>query len=62
MDDDGGRGAEHRVHESDLLDVTDLDLDRLAALPDTVLAASLRRILTEYDAVPDRYAAFQNAI
>jgi FXSXX-COOH protein len=55
MDDDA-------VLESDLLDVTDLDLSQLAVLPDSVLRASLQRILTEKLAMPDHYSAHQSSL
>lgn len=48
--------------ESELLDLTDLDLDRLAELPDSVLAASLRRVLSERVDLPQGYAGFENAL
>jgi FXSXX-COOH protein len=46
--------------ESDLLDVAAIDLARLADLPDSVLANSLRRIIREGEAMSDQYAIFQN--
>jgi FXSXX-COOH protein len=48
--------------ESELLDVTGIDLDQLDALPDSVLRASLRRVLTERVDIPDGYAGFENAL
>ena len=48
--------------ESDLVDVAGIDLERLAGLPDSVLANSLRRILDEGEKMSDQYAIFQNAI
>ncbi|MEU5694673.1 FxSxx-COOH cyclophane-containing RiPP peptide [Actinosynnema sp. NPDC020468] len=48
--------------ESDLLDVTDIDLTRLAELPETALRAALHRILTDHDDLPDQYAAFESAL
>ena len=50
------------VLESELLDVTGIDLARLEALPDAVLRASLRRILAEDLEMPDQYAAFQSSL
>lgn len=47
---------------SELIDVSDLDLDVLAALPESVLTAALRRIVAEKTQAPDHYAAFQNFI
>jgi FXSXX-COOH protein len=55
MDPDG-------VLESELIDVTGIDLARLEALPDSVLRASLRRILAENGEMPDQYAAFQSSL
>lgn len=46
--------------ESDLLDVAGIDLARLADLPDSVLANSLRRIIHEGERMSDQYAIFQN--
>lgn len=48
--------------ESDLLDVAGIDLARLADLPDSVLAAALRRIIREGERMSDQYAIFQNVI
>lgn len=48
--------------ESDLLDVSGIDLEQLDALPNSVFGASLRRILAESSSMPDQYAAFQSAI
>ena len=48
--------------ESELLDVTDISFEQLDALPDTVLRASLRRVLSERVDVPERYTIFQNAM
>jgi FXSXX-COOH protein len=48
--------------EPGLIDLTDVDLARLAELPDTVLAGSLRRILTEAEEPADRYTGFQSAL
>lgn len=50
--------------ESDLIDLVGVDLDQLGALPETVFARSLRRILAEQGstAVSDQYASFQDAI
>jgi len=50
------------VLESELLDVTGIDLARLEALPDSALRASLRRILAENLETPDQYAAFQSSL
>lgn len=54
--------AESADLESDLVDVAGIDLARLADLPDSVLANSLRRILSEGERMSDQYAIFQNAI
>lgn len=48
--------------ESELLDVTGIDLDQLDGLPESVLRASLLRILSEPADLPDGYAGFQNAL
>jgi FXSXX-COOH protein len=48
--------------ESPLLDVANLDLDQVEALPESVLRASLRRILAEEAALPEQFAAFQNSL
>lgn len=47
--------------ESELLDVTRLNVAELDSMPDSVLRASLRRILADN---PDghQYAAFQSAL
>ncbi|MGH3902815.1 MAG: FxSxx-COOH cyclophane-containing RiPP peptide [Pseudonocardiaceae bacterium] len=54
--------AEEVDLESDLLDLTGISLEQLDALPDSVLGASLRRILAERETMPDQYAFFQNAL
>ncbi|MFD1152647.1 FxSxx-COOH cyclophane-containing RiPP peptide [Saccharothrix hoggarensis] len=54
--------AEEPVLESDLLDVTGVDLAVLAELPDTALRAALCRVLAENDALPDRFAAFESSL
>lgn len=48
--------------ESDLLDVTGIGLEQLDAIPNSVLGASLRRILAERAKMPDQYAGFQSAM
>jgi FXSXX-COOH protein len=45
--------------ESDLVDVNDLSLDQLAALPDTVLRTALRRALAAPDAEAEQFAMHQ---
>ncbi|MFD0923080.1 FxSxx-COOH cyclophane-containing RiPP peptide [Saccharopolyspora rosea] len=47
---------------SDLIDLTEVDLARLAELPSSALAVSLRRILQDDGTSPDQYASFQNTI
>jgi FXSXX-COOH protein len=60
-----GNGSEL---ESDLVDLSGVDLEQLSTLPGTVFARSLRRILaeegehSESETASDRYAAFQNEI
>jgi FXSXX-COOH protein len=56
-----GVRSEEPELESDLVDLSDVSLETIGLLPDSVLSASLRRILTDNDA-PERYAAFQNHI
>lgn len=50
------------VLESELLDVTGINLDQLDALPDSVLRAALRRILAERVDMPERYTIFQSSL
>jgi FXSXX-COOH protein len=57
-----GRLDEQSRLESDLVDVTGIDLDHLAALPDSVLADSLRRIFGESEKMSDQYAIFKNSM
>ncbi|GGS52122.1 MULTISPECIES: FxSxx-COOH cyclophane-containing RiPP peptide [Actinokineospora] len=45
-----------------LLDVSGIDLDAIAALPDPVLRNALRRVLASRAALPDRFAAFQSSL
>jgi FXSXX-COOH protein len=45
---------------SDLVDLSGVDFDQLDALPPSVLARSLRRVLQENASNIDHYAAFQN--
>ncbi|MFF1607325.1 hypothetical protein ACFVYA_06040 [Amycolatopsis sp. NPDC058278] len=49
--------ADENLLESDLLDVTDLDLEALQALPDCVLRCSLERALGAGEDSPGRYDA-----
>jgi FXSXX-COOH protein len=46
--------------ESDLVDLTGIDLDRIRALPDSAFGAALRRVLDEARTDTERYAGFQN--
>ncbi len=48
--------------ESDRVDLTGISLERIALLPDSVLAASLRRILTDDSDPTEQYAGFQEYI
>lgn len=61
---DGARreGQDEPGLESDLVDLTGIDLERLCELPDSVLALSLRRILAENSVAREQYAGFQNYI
>lgn len=47
---------------SDLLDLSQISLERLDAMPDSVLGAALRRILAETEEDPEYYAGFQSAL
>ena len=46
---------------SDLVDVADLSLEELADLPDTVLRASLRRVLAAPDSEAELFSMFSNS-
>lgn len=46
---------------SDLIDVTNIDLDQLMSLPDSALVESLRRIFLD-GGNQDTYAVFQSSI
>ena len=50
------------VLESELLDVTGIDLEQLKTLPDSVLRSALRRILTERVDMPDRYTIHESSL
>jgi FXSXX-COOH protein len=50
------------VLESELLDVTDIKLEQLDALPDSVLRAALRRVLAERADMPDRYTIHESSL
>lgn len=45
---------------SDLVDLSGLRLEQIGALPETVLAASLRRIMLEAEQQPSSYLQFQS--
>ncbi len=47
--------------DSDLVDVADLSLDELEALPDTVLRASLLRLLADPDSEAQLFSMFSNS-
>jgi len=47
-------------HRSGLIDLSGLDLETLAELPETVLISALRKILG--DAGTDRYSSFESAL
>lgn len=55
-------GTDESELESGLVDLTGISLERIALLPDSALAASLRRILTDDRDATERYAGFQNLI
>ena len=48
--------------ELELIDLTGVDLDELASLPDTVLVGTLRRILSGLDEATDRFCGFESAL
>lgn len=50
------------VLDSDLLDVTGISFEELDAMPDSVLRASLRRVLAEQADAPERYTIFVNSL
>ncbi|WP_373873378.1 FxSxx-COOH cyclophane-containing RiPP peptide [Actinoplanes derwentensis] len=52
-----GGGRETGSH---LIDVTRLDLDQIAALPDSVLISALRRVIDEARTKPESYSQFTN--
>lgn len=56
------KGSDEGELRSDLVDLTGLDWDRFTGVPDSVLDASLQRILRENSASVDHFAAFQNHI
>ena len=45
---------------SDLVDLSGLRLEQIGDLPETVLAASLRRIMLEAEQQPSSYLQFQS--
>ncbi|MEH0844886.1 FxSxx-COOH cyclophane-containing RiPP peptide [Micromonospora sp. CPCC 205711] len=47
---------------SDLIDLTELDLAELDALPSAVLVAALRRLERRGSAPGDQYAGFESAL
>lgn len=47
---------------SELIDLSALDLATITALPDSALAASLRRILYANDNPAEQYARFQSML
>ncbi|WP_243794689.1 FxSxx-COOH cyclophane-containing RiPP peptide [Saccharopolyspora gloriosae] len=48
--------------ESGLIDLTEVPLDRLRSLDDSVLSYAIRRKLRELDDAPEVLAAFDNSI
>lgn len=55
-------GTDESELASDLVDLTGVSLEEIALLPDSVLAVSLRRILTEDSDDTERYVSFQECI
>jgi FXSXX-COOH protein len=55
-------GTDKSEFESDLVNLTGISLEQIALLPDSVLAASLRRVLTDDSDTTERYAGFQEYI
>jgi FXSXX-COOH protein len=55
------REEEDEPFRSDLVDLTGIDFGRLAALPESVLAASLRRIFREAVEDAEPIAGFHSA-
>lgn len=58
------RSHPNEVHdvESDLLDISDLDLSVVAGLPRTVFGDALRRVLRECDEPPLTFATYERSI
>jgi FXSXX-COOH protein len=52
--------AEFDPKDSDLVDVTQVPLEKLVSLKNTVLANALRRLLAEFDHPQEIIAAFDN--
>lgn len=57
-----GVGTDDSELESDLVDLTGISLEKIALLPDSVLAESLRRILADDGDATERYAGFQDVV
>lgn len=55
-------GRDEPTLESDLIDLTGVDLEQLSALPSSVLTVSLRRILAENSVASEQYAGFESFV
>ncbi|MGH3548655.1 MAG: FxSxx-COOH cyclophane-containing RiPP peptide [Pseudonocardiaceae bacterium] len=55
-------GIDESGLESDLVNLTGISLEKIALLPDSVLAASLRRILASDGDGTEAYVGFQDRI
>ena len=47
---------------SDLVDLTGIHLDQLDSLPRTALSEAVRRILTDFDRLPNSYQQYSASI
>ncbi|WFE38213.1 FxSxx-COOH cyclophane-containing RiPP peptide [Micromonospora sp. WMMD998] len=54
--------AEEDMLRSDLIDLTDVDLTALDAVPSAVLVAALHRLERRSADLGDQYAAFESAL
>ncbi|HEX4220767.1 MAG TPA: FxSxx-COOH cyclophane-containing RiPP peptide [Pseudonocardiaceae bacterium] len=53
--------ADEAVFRSELPDLSEVDLDTVEELPESVLRAVLTRILAEHPDPADQYSAFQSS-